>query len=167
MDGGLHPSLFHHSLQALMDATKIKPTVLSWQGSSAGYIHNSALSTSKIQLCRCSATLTAENHTCVLSLFSRVWLFATPWSVAHQASLSMGFFRQEHWNGLRYPLPGDLPNPGIEPASLAAPALQEDSLPLSHQGSPSIRLRNLKQCILKFLILPKTGLKATKRMKKY
>ena len=119
MDGGLHPSLFHHSLQALMDATKIKPTVLSWQSSSAGYTHNSALSTSKIQLCRCLATLTAENHACVLSLFSRVWLFATPWSVAHhQVSLSMGFSSQEHWNGLRYPLPGDLPNPGIKPASL-------------------------------------------------
>ena len=125
MDGGLHPSLFHHSLQALMDATKIKPTVLSWQSSSAGYTHNSALSTSKIQLCRCLATLTAKNHTCVLSLFSRVWLFATPCSVAHhQVSLSMGFSSQEHWNGLRYPLPGDLPNPGIKPGS---PALQADS----------------------------------------
>ena len=42
-----------------------------------------------------------------------------------------------------------------------------DSLPLSHQGNLSIRLRNLKQCILKFFILPKTGLRATKRMKKY
>ena len=87
--------------------------------------------------------------------------------IACQAPLSTGFSRQEYWSVLLHPPPGDLPNPGIEPASLAAPAMQEDSLPLSHQGSPSIRLRNLKQCILKFLILPKTGLKATKRMKKY
>ena len=135
MDRGLHSSLFHHSLQALMDATKIKPTVLSWQSSSAGFTHNSALSTSKIQLCRCSATLTAENHACVLSLFSCVWLFATPWSVAHQASLSMGFSRQEHWNGLRYPLAGDLPNPGIEPVSLTLLHWQMGSLPLAPPGS--------------------------------
>ena len=60
---------------------------------------------------------------------SRVQLFVTPWTVAHQAPLSMGFFRQEYWTGLSFPSPGDLPNPGIEPAS---PALQADSLPLSH-----------------------------------
>ena len=49
---------------------------------------------------------------------------ATPWTVAHQAPLSMGFSRQEYWSG--FPSPGDLPDPGIEPRS---PALQEDSLP--------------------------------------
>ena len=49
---------------------------------------------------------------------------ATPWTVAHQAPLSMGFSRQEYWSG--FPSPGDLPDPGIEPRSLA---LQEDSLP--------------------------------------
>ena len=42
---------------------------------------------------------------------SRVRLFATPWTVAHQASLSMGFSRQEYWNGVPLPSPGDLPNP--------------------------------------------------------
>ena len=57
---------------------------------------------------------------------SRVQLFATPWTVAYQAPLSMGFSRQEYWNGLPFPSPGDLPNPGIEPRS---PALQADSLP--------------------------------------
>ena len=71
---------------------------------------------------------------CVLSHFSRVWLFGTPWTVAHQAPLSMGFSRQEHWSGLPCPSPGDLPNIGIEPAS---PALAGgNSLPLNHQGSP-------------------------------
>ena len=51
---------------------------------------------------------------------------ATPWTVAHQAPLSMGFSRQEYWNGLPFPSPRDLPNPGIEPRS---PALQADDLP--------------------------------------
>jgi len=61
--------------------------------------------------------------TCVLSWFSCVLLFATPWIVAGQAPLSMGFFRQEYWSGLPCPLPGDLPHPGMEPASLTFPAL--------------------------------------------
>ena len=50
---------------------------------------------------------------------------ATPWTVARQAPLSMGFSRQEYWSGLPFPSPGDLPDPGIEPWS---PALQADSL---------------------------------------
>ena len=61
---------------------------------------------------------------CVKSL-SRVRLFATPWTVACQAPLFMGFSRQEYWNVLPFPSPGDLPNPGIEPGS---PALQADAL---------------------------------------
>ena len=58
---------------------------------------------------------------------------ATPWAVARQAPLSMGFPRQEHWSGLPFPSPGDLPNPGIEPGS---PALQVDSLPAELSGKP-------------------------------
>ena len=54
----------------------------------------------------------------VLSCFSRVRLFATLWTVARQAPLSMGFSRQEYWSGLPCPPPGDLPHPGIEPSSL-------------------------------------------------
>ena len=57
--------------------------------------------------------------------FSRVLLFATPWTVAHQAPPSMGFSRQEYWSGLPFPSPGDLPDPGFEPRS---PALQADAL---------------------------------------
>ena len=60
-----------------------------------------------------------------VKLLSRVWLLVTPWTVAHQASPSMGFSRQEYWSGLPFPSPGDLPNPGIEPRS---PALQADAL---------------------------------------
>ena len=58
-------------------------------------------------------------------------LFATPWTTAHQAPLFMGFPKQEYWNGLPFPFPGDIPDPGIQPVS---PALQVDSLPLNHQG---------------------------------
>ena len=56
---------------------------------------------------------------------SRVQLSATPWTVAHQASPSMGFSRQEYWSGLPFPSPGDLPDPGIEPRS---PTLEADAL---------------------------------------
>ena len=56
---------------------------------------------------------------------SRVRPFATPWTVAYQASPSMGFSRQEYWTGLPFPSPGDLPDPGIEPGS---PVLEADAL---------------------------------------
>ena len=55
----------------------------------------------------------------VFQLLSHVWLFATPWTVAHQAPLSMGFPRQECWSGLPCPPPGHLPDPGIKLASSA------------------------------------------------
>ena len=61
---------------------------------------------------------------CVISHFSRIWLFATLWTVAHQASLSIGFSRQDYWSGLLCSPPGNLPNPGIEPSSLTSPAWQ-------------------------------------------
>ena len=57
----------------------------------------------------------------------------TLWTVVHEASLPMGFSREQYWSGLKFPPPDDLPDPGTEPTS---PALQADSLPLSHQGSP-------------------------------
>ena len=60
-------------------------------------------------------------------LLSRVRFFATPWTVARQAPLSMGFSRQEYWSGLPFPSPGDLPDPGMELV---------DSFLLSHLGSP-------------------------------
>ena len=69
-------------------------------------------------------------------MLSRVQLFATPWTVAHQAPLAMQFPRQEYWSVLPSPPPGDLPDSGIKPMSLLSRALQEDSLPLSHVGSP-------------------------------
>ena len=62
-------------------------------------------------------------YACVLSYFSRVWLFAALWTVARQPPLSMGFSRQENWSGLPCPPAVDLPRPGIEPVSLMFPAL--------------------------------------------
>ena len=74
---------------------------------------------------------------CVLS---RVRLFATLWTVPHQAPLSMGFFRQKYWRGLPCPPPGALPDSGIEPESPAYPALQADSLTTEIPGKPSFYL---------------------------
>ena len=68
---------------------------------------------------------------------SRVWLFATPWTVAYQASQSMEFSRQEYWSGLPFPSPGNLANPGIE---LGSPALQADALLSEPPGKPKIFL---------------------------
>ena len=60
---------------------------------------------------------------CIAQLLSHVWLFATPWTVALQAPLPMGFSGQEYWSGMPLPSWGDLPNPRTEPASLMSPAL--------------------------------------------
>ena len=74
---------------------------------------------------------------CVLS---RVRLFATPWTVAHQAALSMGFPKQEYWSGLPFPLAGDLPDSGIKPVSLAFPVLAGGFFTTEpHLGSPKIK----------------------------
>ena len=64
---------------------------------------------------------------------SRVRLFAAPWTVAYQASLSMGFSRQEYWSELPFPSPWYLPDPGTEPES---PILQADTLPSEPPGKP-------------------------------
>ena len=73
-----------------------------------------------------------------LHSLSRVQLFATPWTVAHQASLSMGFSRQEYWSGLPFPSPGDLPDPGIKPKS---PILQADALTSEPPGMVNTEIK--------------------------
>ena len=77
-----------------------------------------------------------------VSSLSRVRLFATPWTVAHQALPSMGFSRKEYWSGLPFPSPGDLPNPEIKPGF---PALQADALTCELPGKPkaSIKLEDV------------------------
>ena len=66
----------------------------------------------------------------MLSHSSRVRLFVTPWTTAHQTPLSMGFSRQEYWSGLSCPPPGDRPNPGTKPCLLHVLHWQVSSLPL-------------------------------------
>ena len=71
---------------------------------------------------------------CLLSCFSRVWLLATLWTIACQVPLSMKFSRQEYWRGLPFPTPGNLPDPGIKPASPASPTWAGGFLPLVPPG---------------------------------
>ena len=66
-----------------------------------------------------------------LSCFSCVQLFAAPWTIVCQGPLSMEFSKQEYWSGLPFPSPGDLPNPGIKPDSVASPALASGFLTIS------------------------------------
>ena len=74
-------------------------------------------------------------HACLcVCVLSHVQLFVTAWTVAHQPSLSMGFSRQEYWSGLPFPPPGDLPDPGIKPAS---PALAGAFFTTEPPGRPS------------------------------
>ena len=72
-------------------------------------------------------------------MLSHVQLFATPWNVTHQASLSMEFSRQECWSGLLFPSPGHLPDPGIELISFVSPAFIGKWVlyQLSHLGNPN------------------------------
>ena len=83
--------------------------------------------------------LGSDNDRCasVLSCFRRVWLFVTPWTVAHQASLSMGFSRQEHQRGLPFPSPGYIPDLGIKPKS---PALEIHIYCLTQHGASQVAL---------------------------
>ena len=66
-------------------------------------------------------------HVRMLLHFSHIPIFVTSWTIAHQAPLSIGFSRQQYWSESLCPPPGDLPDPGLKPASPAAPALQADS----------------------------------------
>ena len=87
----------------------------------------------------CATKQQTSACTCACESLSHVRLFATPWSVSHQAPLSMGFSRQGYWSGLPFPSlgnlpnPGNFPNPGTEPSSLA---LEADCLPAEPPGKP-------------------------------
>ena len=79
-------------------------------------------------------------HACMLSRFSPVQLFVALWTAAYQALLPMELSRQEYWSGVRSPPPEDVSHPGTE---LRSPALEANSLPLSHQGRPCVRIDRL------------------------
>ena len=91
-------------------------------------------------------------ETTVLCHFSHVWLFATLWTAACQAPLSMGFSQQGYWSGLPCPSAGDRLHPGIEPASLMSPAVAGGFffLPLAPPGKPTTYLPYVKTNIIHF-----------------
>ena len=116
---------FHHYRLALLSCTSNITTAFLFAFRYPGL---------EIKILYCCTLYSSIQYTKVkVKSLSRVWLFATPWTVAYQAPLSMGFSRQECWSGLPFPSPGDLPNPGIEPGS---PALQADALPSEPLGKP-------------------------------
>ena len=102
----LEPQLLHSQAPSPSGATW-RPFLpcLSWLHSLPGFSH---LSTHRLRDPGVNCYRTEKNQ---------LWLFATPWTAAHQAPLSMGFSRQEYWSGLPFPPPGDLPDPGIKPES--------------------------------------------------
>ena len=101
---------------------------------------------------------------------SRVWLFATPWTVTHQPPLPLEFSRQEYWSGLPFPTPGDLPNPGIEPTSLASPELAGKFFTTEPPGKPQLggmrrgHLLSPSSADVSLLMFKKTGPRTWKRI---
>ena len=93
--------------------------------------------------CRDSSLLEARLCMCA-QLLSCVWLFVIPWTVAHQASLSMGLSWQESWSGLPFPPPDDFLNSGIKPAFPVTPVLRWIPYHWAIGGSPKIVLKNNK-----------------------
>ena len=69
-------------------------------------------------------------------LVAQLYLFATPWTGAHQAPVSMEFYRKEYWSGLPFPPLGDLPDPGVKPPSIVAPALAGGFFTTEPPGKP-------------------------------
>ena len=100
-----------------------------WGSSWVSSIHGARLEMSQQSLFFSHLDISSVQFSSV----THIRLCVTLWTAVHQAPLSMGFSRQEYWIGLPCPPPGNLLDPRIEPGS---PALQADSLPLSHQGSP-------------------------------
>ena len=82
---------------------------------------------------------------------SYVWLFATPWTVASQAPLSVGFSWQEYWSGLPLPSPGCLPDPGIEPESVPSPVLAGRFFTTAPPGKPFVLMEKL--CLFPFMYM--------------
>ena len=98
------------------------------------YVFIPILKKGNVKQCSNCSTIVLISHAGKVKVksLSHVQLFATPWTVAYQAPLSMGFSRQEYWSGLSFPSLGDLPDPG----KIGPPALQTDALPSEPAGKP-------------------------------
>ena len=94
------------------------------------------------------------SHPCMLSRFSHVRLFVILWTVACQDPLSIRFSRQVYWSGLPFPLPGDLPDPGIKPVSLASPALIGGFFITMPPGKPPSHLQSTELIYLCYTVGP-------------
>ena len=115
--------------------------------------HRRSLSKEKIPKHSCEIYYSDTISVCVcyvLSRFNCVRLFATPWTVAFHAPLSMNFSMQKYWSGLPCPPPGHPPNLGIKPATLMSPELAVGSLPLMSPEKPSGYWRTLKRGTYQF-----------------
>ena len=122
------------------DLPCLPPLLSSYTGSQVQLCMKSACNSTKFYDCpqivsRFVFTKVQASCVCMLSHLSPVWLSVTPWTADCHAPLSTGFSRKEYWSGLPFPPPGNPPDPGIKPTSLASPALQANSSPLSHWGS--------------------------------
>ena len=95
-----------------------------------------------------------SNKGCVLRHFSRVQLFATPWTIAHEIPLFIGFSRQEYWSGLPFPSPGIFLTQGLNPCLLYLLHCQEGFYYWHHLGSEAIRVET---CFYRFGILLRKG----------
>ena len=97
----------------------------------------------------------------IVCVLSYVQLFATPWTVAHQAPLFMGFSRQEYWSRLPFPSPGDLPDPRREPASPMSPALAGGFFTTEPSGKPNlwhpIPLTGFLSWLSSVCLIPRSG----------
>jgi len=125
----------HFLLLGIFLTQGLKPRSLHWQADSL-LLRYWGSPNIYIYMCVCVCVCVCVKYIKVwkkVKSLSRVWLFATPWTVAYQAPQSMEFSRQEYWSGLPFPSLGDFPNPGIEPRSLA---LQADALPSEPPGKP-------------------------------
>ena len=87
-------------------------------------------------------------------MLSHVRFFATPWTVAHQALLSIGFPKQEYWSGLPFPPPGNPPDPGIKPALPASPVLAGGFLTTEPRGKPNLTSTNWLYKFLQACVFP-------------
>ena len=122
--------LFQGTLKCLLQHHSSKASILQCSAFFTVQLSHPCMTTGKtIALTR--RTFVSKVQTNVS--LSRVPLFATPWTVAYQAPLSMEFSRQEYWSGLPFPSPGNLPHPGIE---VGSPTLQADALPSNPPGKP-------------------------------
>ena len=99
--------------------------------------------------------------------FSCVWFFATLWTVAHQAPLSMGFSRQEYWSGLPFPSAGNLLDPGIKPASLRSPALAGGFFTTGATWDALVYWKSFYWTIVLFIPISRKGSQLTLREKQW